>query len=82
MQAIKQTVKVKNGRVSLDLPVDFHADEVEVIVLSKDEYELPDDFELSDEQKAMLDERANEPKENYIPADEMMKSLRKKFGNK
>jgi hypothetical protein len=80
MQAIKQTLKVKNGRVSLDLPVDFHAEEVEVIVLSKDEYELPDDFELSDEQKAILDERLKEPKENYTPMKKFLDDLSKKHG--
>lgn len=81
MQAIKQTLTVKNGHIRIDLPEDFEAREVEVIVLSKDDdYKLPDDFELSDEQKAILDERLKEPKENYIPAEESIKRLRKKYG--
>ena len=80
MQAIKQTVRVKNRQISLNLPEEFDAQEVEVIVLSKDNHELPDDFELSDEQKAILDERLKEPDENYISAEESMKRLRKKYG--
>lgn len=75
MKALKQTLKVENHKVSITLPEDFDAAEVEVIVLSKE-----DDFILTDEQKAILDERAKERDENYISAEESIKNLRKKYG--
>ena len=75
MKAIKQTVKVKNHKVSITLPDDFNDQEVEVIILSKE-----DDFVLTDEQKMILDERLNEPNENYIPMKECIEDLRKKYG--
>lgn len=75
MKAIKQTLKVKNHKVVITLPDDFDSDEVEVIVLSKE-----DDFILTDEQKAILDERLEEPDENYISAEESLKRLKAKYG--
>ncbi|HET8885830.1 MAG TPA: hypothetical protein VFM70_05700 [Salinimicrobium sp.] len=75
MKTIKQTVKVKNKKVSITLPDDFNDQEVEVIILSKE-----DDFVLTDEQKMILDERLNEPDENYIPMKECIEDLRKKYG--
>jgi hypothetical protein len=43
MEAIRQTVKVKNHTFKITLPVDFIADEVDVIILAKEpkEYEIP-----------------------------------------
>jgi hypothetical protein len=35
MEAIRQIVKVKNHKISITLPNDFTADEVEVIILPK-----------------------------------------------
>ncbi len=35
MEAIRQIVKVKNHKISITLPDDFNADEVEVIILPK-----------------------------------------------
>ena len=35
MDAIRQIVKVKNHQISITLPDDFNADEVEVIILPK-----------------------------------------------
>ena len=35
MEAIRQIVKVKNHKISITLPDDFTADEVEVIILPK-----------------------------------------------
>ncbi|CAH0336711.1 hypothetical protein FVB9288_02423 [Flavobacterium sp. CECT 9288] len=35
MDAIRQIVKVKNHKISITLPDDFNADEVEVIILPK-----------------------------------------------
>lgn len=75
MKALKQTLKVENHKVSITLPDDFDAEEVEVIVLSKE-----DDFVLTDEQKAILDERLNEPEENYISTEESLERLKRKNG--
>ncbi len=78
MEVLKQTVKVQNRQVIINLPHDFDADEVEVIILAKEnDY---NDFELSDEQKRMLDERAKEPDENYIPMKKCLDDLKKKYG--
>ncbi len=43
MEAIRQTVKVKNHSFKITLPDDFVADEVDVIILAKEpkEYEIP-----------------------------------------
>ncbi len=43
MEAIRQTVKVKNHSFKITLPSDFNADEVDVIILAKEpkEYEIP-----------------------------------------
>jgi hypothetical protein len=35
MEAIRQIVKVKNHKINITLPDDFHAEEVEVIILPK-----------------------------------------------
>lgn len=42
MEAIRQTVKVKNHKINIRLPDDFNADEVNVIILSSStNYEIP-----------------------------------------
>lgn len=42
MEAIRQTVKVKNHKINITLPDDFNADEVDVIILpSSIHYEIP-----------------------------------------
>jgi hypothetical protein len=43
MEAIRQFVKVKNNQINITLPEFFNAEEVEVIILSKNkkEYEIP-----------------------------------------
>ena len=42
MEAIRQIVKMKNHKISITLPDDFTADEVEVIILPKsDNVEIP-----------------------------------------
>ena len=43
MEAIRQTVKVKNHPFKITLPDDFIATEVDVIILAKEpnEYEIP-----------------------------------------
>ena len=75
MKAIKRIVKVEDHKVSITLPKEFNAEEVEVIVFSKD-----DDLVLSDEQKSILDERLNEPEENYISKEKSLENLKKKYG--
>jgi len=42
MDAIRQTVKVKNHKINITLPEDFNADEVDVIIMpSSSEYAIP-----------------------------------------
>ena len=41
MEAIREIVKVKNRQIIINLPDDFDADEVEVIVLKTIENEIP-----------------------------------------
>lgn len=76
MEAIRQYIKVNGRNINITLPDDFDAEEVEVIILAKDN----DDFVLTDEMKEILDERLNEPRENYISAQESIAQLRKKYG--
>ena len=75
MDAIRQTVKVKNHKISITLPDDFNADEVDVIILSK-----KDDFILTDEMKEILNSRANEPIEDYLTSKESLSRIKKKYG--
>ena len=74
MEAIREIVKVKNRQVIINLPDDFNADEVEVIVLKTIE------DELSEEQKAILENRLNEPETEYITSQELLDLLKKKYG--
>ena len=42
MQAIRQTVKVKNHKINITLPDNFNADEVDVIIMpASSEYVIP-----------------------------------------
>jgi len=74
MEAIREIVKVKNRQVIINLPDDFNADEVEVIVLKTIE------SELSEEQKTILENRLNEPETEYITSQESLDLLKKKYG--
>lgn len=74
MEAIRQFVKVKNHQVNITLPEDFNAEEVEVIIFAKSEYELTDD------QIRILDDRLNEPETEYISSEESLKQIKKKYG--
>ena len=78
MEAIRQFVKVKNREINIILPDDFIADEVEVIVVAKSNNVA--NFELSDEQKQLLDIRLAEPESEYISSDESLEMIRKKYG--
>lgn len=73
MEAIRQFIKVKNHQINITLPEDFNAEEVEVIILPKQ-----DDFELTNEMKEILDYRANEPTEDYLTAEESLLRIKKK----
>lgn len=75
MEAIRQIVKVKNRTITIILPDDFNAEEVEVIILFKE-----DDFVLTDEMKATLDNRVNEDKATYLSAEDSIALLKKKHG--
>lgn len=75
MQAIRQTVKVKNHSFKITLPHNFNAEEVEVIILSKN-----DDFILTDDMKSILDERSKEDKSTFITAEESIALLKHKRG--
>ena len=76
MEAIRRFVKVKNHQVNIILPEDFHAEEVEVIILAKNESNI----QLSNEQKRILEERINEPETKYISSTESLEKLKKKYG--
>jgi len=75
MEAIRKIVTVKNHQINITLPEDFYADEVEVIILPKQ-----NDFELTEEMKQVLDNRANEPTEDYLTSDESLLRIKKKYG--
>lgn len=75
MEAIRQFIKVNGRNINITLPEDFNADEVEVIILPKN-----DDTYLTDEMKAILDSRVNEPSEDYISAKESIEKLKNKYG--
>ncbi len=76
MEAIRQFVKVKNHQINITLPEDFTADEVEVIILAKNE----NDFQLSENQIKLLDDRANEPESEYIKSSESLNRIKEKYG--
>lgn len=75
MEAIRQFVKVKDHQINITLPDDFIADEVEVIILTKE-----NDFYLTDEMKETLENRLNEPESEYISSKESLDSLKTKYG--
>lgn len=75
MEAIRKIVTVKNHQINITLPEDFYADEVEVIILPKQ-----DDFELTNEMKQVLDNRANEPTADYLTSEESLSRIKKKHG--
>jgi hypothetical protein len=76
MEAIRQFVKVKNHQVNITLPEDFIADEVEVIILAKNDI----DFQLSESQIKLLDDRVNEPESEYIKSSESLNRIKEKYG--
>ncbi len=75
MEAIRKFIKVEGKTLSITLPDDFYADEVEIIILPKD-----DSFFLTDEMKAELELRLSEPTTDYLTAEESIKELKNKYG--
>ena len=73
MEAIRQIVKVKNNKVNITLPDNFNFQEVEVIILPKN-----DDFILTNDMKTILDARSKEDKSTFITAQESIDSLKKR----
>lgn len=53
MNAISQIVEVKDHKINIELPENFTADKVEIIVFPVDEEE----FFISDEEKELMRER-------------------------
>lgn len=74
MNAIRQIVEVKNHKINIQLPENFDAEFVEVIIFPKDD---DMDFEISEEEKNLMRERVKnsnpekfkswrEIRENYL----------------
>ncbi|MGA9211674.1 hypothetical protein [Kaistella sp.] len=61
MNAIRQIVAVKNHKLDIQLPENFDAEFAEVIIFPKEEEEF--DFEISEEEKALMRKRFAESKE-------------------
>ena len=74
MEAIRQYIKVNGRTINITLPDNFDADEVEVIILPKNE-----EIYLTDEMKSILDSTLNEPTDNYISSEESIDKLKKKY---
>lgn len=74
MEAIRQIVKVKNNKISITLPENFSADEVEVIILSSrnDEYSIP---QWQMDQVAERSIRYHKNPEIGLDFDEAMKEI-------
>jgi len=75
MEAIRQYIKVNGRTINITLPDDFDADEVEVIILPKNE-----EIYLTDEMKSILDSTLHEPTDNYISSEESIDKLKNKYG--
>jgi len=75
MEAIRKFIKVEGKTIKITLPDDFNADEVEVIILPKN-----DDFYLTYEMKAELDLQLKESATDYISGEESIAELKKKYG--
>ncbi len=76
MEVFRQFAKVNNHQINITLPEDFMADEVEVIIIAKNENE----FQLSDEHIKLLDDRLNEPESEYIKSSESLNRIKEKYG--
>ena len=73
MEAIRQTVKVKNHSFKITLPHDFNAEEVEVIIMPSSKiYEIPQ-WQI-DEVRNRHDKYLKNP-ENVTNIDDFLKEL-------
>lgn len=73
MEAIRQTVKVKNHQINITLPEDFNADEVDVIILpSREEYQIPQ-WQI-DEVRERTEKYLKNP-ENVTDIDDFLKEI-------
>ena len=72
MEAIRQTVKVKNHSFKITLPDDFIADEVDVIILAKE----PNDYEIPQWQINQVRERRAEYIKNPSIARDFYKAMK------
>ena len=55
MNAIRQIVEVKDHKINIELPENFNADKVEIIIFPADEEE--DYYNVSEEEKNLMRER-------------------------
>ena len=74
MEVIKQTVKVKNNKLIINLPDNFNSDKVEVTIVA-----IEDEFVITDEMKQILDARSKEDITTFISAEESILRLRKRI---
>lgn len=73
MEAIRQTVKVKNHQINIILPQDFNAEEVDVIILpSLKEYQIPQ-WQM-DEVRERTDKYLKNPK-SATDIDDFLKEI-------
>lgn len=73
MEAIRQTVKVKNHQINIILPQDFNAEEVDVIILpSLKEYQIPQ-WQM-DEVRERTDKYLKNP-ESATDIDDFLKEI-------
>ena len=67
MNAIRQYIEVKDHALHVNLPKDFNAKNVEVIIIPNDENLI----ELTTEQKIKLDQALLQDKKTFISKDEI-----------
>ena len=72
MNAIRQIVEVKDRKINIELPENFNADKVEVIIFPAEEEE----FYISEEEKQMMRERLKSAKEEDF---ESWESIRQNY---
>ncbi len=74
MEAIRKFVKVKNNQITITLPEDYNGDEVEVIILPKneEEYRIPQ-WQI-DEVRERTEKYLKNPK-NVTDIDDFLKEI-------
>ena len=68
MNAIRQFIEVKDHSFHVSLPKDFNAKSVEIIIIPN---ENEDFFEVSEEQKKVLDKALGQDKKTFISRDDI-----------